>query len=89
MQTFARQKRCLTGLTLTNGQISMQSVNLNMASRLLQSFRLAHLDRSHDAELRHHLKVDRSDNPPAVETQSYMNLMALKSSTACRGTKVS
>jgi len=43
LPTFARQKRCLTGLTLTNGQTSMHSVNLNMASRLLQSFRLAHL----------------------------------------------
>jgi hypothetical protein len=61
LPTFARQKRCLTGLTLTNGQTSMHSVNLNIASRLLQSFRLAHLDRSHDAELRHHLKADQSD----------------------------
>jgi hypothetical protein len=61
LPTFARQKRCLTGLTLTNGQTSMHSVNLSMASRLLQSFRLAHLDRSHDAELRHHLKADQSD----------------------------
>jgi hypothetical protein len=43
-------------LTLTNGHSSMHSVNLNLASRLLQSFRLAHLDRWHDAELRHHLK---------------------------------
>ena len=58
MPTFARQKCCLTGLTLTNGQTSMHSVNLNMASRLLQSLRLALLDRPHDAELRHHLKAD-------------------------------
>ena len=56
MPTFARQKRCLTGLTLTNGHTSMHLVNLNMASRLLQPFRLAHLDRSHNAEPRHHLK---------------------------------
>lgn len=28
MSTFARQKRCLTGLTLTSGQTSMHSVNL-------------------------------------------------------------
>jgi hypothetical protein len=39
----------------------MHSVNLNMASRLLQSFRLARLDRSHDAALSHHLKADQSD----------------------------
>jgi hypothetical protein len=61
LPTFARQKRCLTGLTLTNGQTSMHSVNLNMASRLPQSFRLALLDRPHDAELGHHLKADQSD----------------------------
>jgi hypothetical protein len=61
LPTFARQKRCLAGLTLTNGQTSMHSVNLNMASRLPQSFRLALLDRPHDAELGHHLKADQSD----------------------------
>jgi hypothetical protein len=38
----------------------MQSVNLDMASRLPQSFRLALLDRPHDAELGHHLKADQS-----------------------------
>jgi hypothetical protein len=63
LPTFARQKSCLTGLTLTNGHSSMHSVNLNLASRLPQSFRLAHLDRWHDAELRHHLKgVIQSDD---------------------------
>jgi hypothetical protein len=36
LPTFARQKCCLTGLTLTNGQTSMHSVNPNMAGRLLQ-----------------------------------------------------
>jgi hypothetical protein len=39
----------------------MQWVNLDMASHLPQSFRLALLNRLHDAELGHHLKADQSD----------------------------
>jgi hypothetical protein len=53
----------------------MRLVNLDMASRLPQSFRLALLNRPHDTELRHHLEADQP-NPigRAVETQSHMNL---------------
>jgi hypothetical protein len=53
----------------------MQWVNLDMASRSPQSFRLALLNRPHEAELRHHLEADQS-NPigRTIETQSHMNL---------------
>jgi len=49
-------KTMLDGLDADYGHTSRHLVNLNMASRLLQPFRLAHLDRSHNAEPRHHLK---------------------------------
>jgi len=52
----------------------MQWVNLDMASRLPQSFRLTLLNRPHDAVLRHHLEAAQS-NPigRAIETQSHTN----------------